>query len=319
MRIGYTLSSEERTGNELIALAAQAEVVGFDFVGISDHYHPWSETQGQSTFAWTILGGIAMATKQIEVFIEVTCPIIRYHPAIIAQAAATTASLMEGRFTFGVGTGENLNEHVVGHGWPKTSVRQAMLREAVDIIRELWRGELTSYEGEFYTVENAKIYSLPKELPPIIVSAFGPKAARMAGEIGDGFVSTSPDKALVQAFKRSGGKNKPVYGQIDVCWAKNTSEAKKTAFKYWPNKAAPGNLNTELALPQQFQDVGEAIGPNKATEKIPLGDNLEEYIKTIKEYRDAGYDNIYLHQIGPDQKGFFRFFKEKLQPALKNP
>jgi coenzyme F420-dependent glucose-6-phosphate dehydrogenase len=318
MRIGYTLSSEERTAQELIDLAAKAEAVGFDFVGISDHYHPWSETQGQSTFAWTILGGIAMATRDIEVFIEVTCPIIRYHPAIIAQAAATTASLMEGRFTFGVGTGENLNEHVVGHGWPKASVRQEMLREAVDIIRDLWRGELTSYEGEFYTVENAKIYTLPAELPPIVVSAFGVRAARMAGEIGDGFVSTSPDKALVQAFRRSGGKNKPTYAQLDVCYAPTKSKAQKTAFKYWPSKLAPGNLNTELQLPQQYQDVAEAIGPEGFKDAIPLGNNVDDYVKAIKECLDAGFENVYLHQIGPDQASFFTFFKEKLQPALKN-
>jgi G6PDH family F420-dependent oxidoreductase len=224
-RIGYTLSSEEHGPQTLINNAALAEDAGFDFVGISDHFAPWTETQGHSSFVWTVLGGIAQATADIGVLVEVTCPIMRYHPAIVAQAAATSASLLEGRFSLGVGTGEYLNEHVVGEGWPHIDVRREMLAEAVDIIRKLWSGHYIDHYGEYFTVEQGKIYTLPDELPPIIVSGLGPKSIALAGQIGDGLVSLAPSPEFIKTFDDNGGRGKSKYAQINVCYASTREEA----------------------------------------------------------------------------------------------
>ena len=203
--IGYTLSSEEFGPRELVGLARRAEEVGFDFLSISDHYHPWVDRQGNSPFVWAVLGGVAEATQQIEVGTGVTCPTTRIHPAIVAQAAATAATMLEGRFFLGVGSGENLNEHILGDRWPETDVRQERLAEAVEVIRLLWEGGLTSHHGRHYTVENARLYTLPDRLPPIIVAAAGPQATELAGRIGDGFFGLVPDREVIEQFEAAGG------------------------------------------------------------------------------------------------------------------
>src|SRR5687768_1324613 len=230
VQIGYAISSEEHLPNDIVRHARMAEDAGFTYALISDHYHPWVDAQGHSPFVWSVIGGIATATENLRLGTGVTCPTIRIHPAIIAQAAATSAAMMPGRFFLGVGSGENLNEHILGDRWPETDVRLEMLEEAVEVIRLLWQGGVQSHHGKHYTVENARIYTLPEQLPEIMVAASGPKAAELAGRIGDGLITTSPDKKVTQAFDGAGGSSKPHYGQMTVCWAADEASAKKTAL-----------------------------------------------------------------------------------------
>ncbi|MDB5178174.1 MAG: putative F420-dependent oxidoreductase [Patescibacteria group bacterium] len=316
-RIGYTLSSEEHPPQVLIDNARRAEQVGFDFVGISDHFHPWVEQQGQSPFVWSVLGGIAQVTERIEVLVEVVCPIGRLHPAIVAQAAATSAALLEGRFVLGVGTGEYLNEHITGEVWPHIDVRREMLMEAIDIIRELWRGDWVNYMGGYFSVEKAKLYTLPRQLPEIVVSGFGVTSAGMAGMVGDGFVSVAPERELVQAFEEGGGRGKPKYGQVNVCYAETEEEAREIAFRYWPNAGIPGQAASELRLPAYFEQLAKMLTPEAATEHVALGPDPQRHIGAIQAFIDAGYDHVYVHQIGPRQAEFLRFYEREVLPQVK--
>jgi coenzyme F420-dependent glucose-6-phosphate dehydrogenase len=250
--IGYALSSEEFGPADLVRFARLAEERGFTFALISDHFHPWTDRQGQSPFAWTVVGAIAQATGRLRLGTGVTCPLIRTHPAVIAQASATAATLMPGRFFLGLGTGENLNEHVLGDHWPEGAVRLEMLEEAIDVIRLLWQGGYQSHHGRHYTVEQARLYTLPEEPPPIMVAAGKPNAARVAATAGDGLIGTAPDADLLAEFEAAGGRDKPRIGQLTVCWAVDERDARKTALERWPNAAAPGELGQELALPRHF-------------------------------------------------------------------
>jgi len=313
--IGYALSSEEHGPEALVDHAALAEDAGFEFALISDHFHPWIERQPHSPFVWSVLGAVARATERLVVGTGVTCPTIRIHPAIIAQAAATTAALMPGRFFLGVGTGENLNEHVVGQGWPEWDVRAEMLQEAVAVIRELWRGEVTSHRGRHYTVENARIHTLPDELPPIHVAAGGVRMAELAGRIGDGLIGTGPEPELLAAYERGGGRG-PRYAQVTVCWAASERAARRTAHEWWPTVALSGEVTQELPNPAQFTELASIVTEEMVAEKIPCGPDPETHLEAIRRYLDAGYDHVYLHQVGPDQRGFIDFAARELMPAL---
>jgi len=314
VQLGYTLSSEEFRPRELAEQARRAEEVGFTYALISDHFHPWLDSQGQSPFVWSTLGGVAMATERLVLGTGVTCPIIRYPPVILAQAVATIADMMPGRFFLGVGTGEYLNEHITGEHWPPISLRREMLVEAVDIMRELWDGGYTTHYGDFYTVENARIYTLPEELPPVYVAASGTESAQLAGAIGDGLISTSPDAETVQTFDQAGGEGKPKYGQMTVCWGKDEEQAKKTATEIWGYTALPGQLSQELALPAYFEQATQIITPEQATKHIVCGPDTQKYIDQIQTYADAGFTHVYIHQIGPDQEGFLTFAQRELLP-----
>ena len=283
---------------------------------ISDHFHPWIDAQGQSPFVWTVLGGIAEATERLPVSTAVTCPTVRIHPAIIAQAAATTASLFDGRFTFGVGTGENLNEHVVAEGWPSTKVRQEMLEEAIEVIRLLWQGGLQSHRGLYYVVETARLYSLPKEPPPLFIAASGPESATLAGRLGDGLIGTSPDPETMKAFERAGGRRKPRYGELTVCWAETEAKAKKVAHKAWPTATVASSLHWELPLPSHFEDAVEGVTEDEVAEEIVCGPDPERHLEKIREYEKGGFDHVCIHQVGPDQEGFFRFYEREILPKL---
>ena len=231
VEIGYVLCSEEHGPKDLIRNAQLAEQAGFRFASIADHYLPWLEQQGNSPFAWSVLRAIAQATTGLRLGTEATCPLIRYHPAIIAQAAATVGMLAPGCSSLGVRAGENLNEHILGRHWPETEVRHEMLAEAVDIIRQLWNGDWVSYYGSFYTIENARLYSLPDATPPIYMAASGTEAAELAGEIADGLISTAPSSKTVQRFAKAGGQGKPIYGQLTVCWVDTETDARQRAYK----------------------------------------------------------------------------------------
>jgi G6PDH family F420-dependent oxidoreductase len=313
---GYTLSSEEHGPNELVRNAKRAEDVGFDFVSISDHYHPWVSEQGHSPFVWSVLGGIAATTERIDVGVGVTCPILRIHPAILAQAVATTSLMFEGRFFWGVGSGENLNEHILGDRWPRPEIRLAMLEEAVDIVRQLWTGETVDHDGNFYEVENAKLFDPPASDIPVIVSAFGEKAAEVAGRIGDGYWGTSPDQEIVEAFAKAGGRG-PCYAQLNLCWAEDEGSAKKTVHQVWPNGGIPGQLSQDLPTWTHFEMASQTVSEDEATKSTPCGPAVEPVLESVRQYLEAGYDHLYFHQVGPDQDGFFGFWERDLGPAVR--
>lgn len=314
--IGYALSSEEHPPRDLVQHAVLAEQHGFEFALISDHFHPWIGRQGQSPFVWGVLGAIANATERISLGTGVTCPLLRIHPAIIAQAAATTASLMPGRFFLGVGTGENLNEHILGQRWPEWEVRAEMLDEAVAVIRAMWTGDVTSHHGRYYTVENARLYTLPDEPPPVYVAASGTRAAELAARVGDGFVGTTPEAEVVDTYRRAGGDG-PRFGQVTVCWAETQKAARATALEWWPNVAIRGTASQELPNPNDFMDLAQMVGEEDIAAAIPCGPDPGPILDSIEAYVDAGYDHVYIHQVGPDQAGFLEFAADELIPHLQ--
>lgn len=315
-QIGYALSSEEHPPSDLVRNAVLAEEAGFDFAMISDHFHPWVDRQGHSPMVWAVLGGIATATSRIRVGTGVTCPMIRIHPAIVAQAAATTAAMMPGRFMLGLGTGENLNEHILGDAWPSPDLRLEMLEEAIAIIRELFTGKDVTHRGPHYTVQQARLYTVPDEPPPILVAAKGEKAVELAAA-NDGLISTVPDPDILERFAKAGGSGKPSLGMIHVCWATDQSDARKTAYEWWPNTAVPGELTVELPLPRHFEQATENISEQDVASSITVGPDPQAYLDAIEKYTAAGYDQVYLHQIGPDQQGFIDFARRELLPALR--
>lgn len=311
-KIGYALSCEEHPPLDLVRYARSAEEVGFEFALISDHFHPWIDRQGQSPFVWTVIGAIAQATSRLRLGTGVTCPTFRYHPAIVAQAAATSAAMMPGRFFLGVGSGENLNEHITGEGWPSTPVRQEMMEEAIEIIRLLWQGGEQSYFGTHFTVDHARLYTLPAELPPLYVAASGEHASEIAGRIGDGLITTHPDKSVVEAFTAGGGAQKPRFGQVTVCWAADEASATRTAHEWWAQAALGGELSQELPLPRHFEQAVATVREDDVAKKIVCGPDPGKHQQAIQEFLDCGIDQVYIHQVGPDQVGFFDFYKREV-------
>jgi G6PDH family F420-dependent oxidoreductase len=315
--IGYALSSELYGPTELVDQAVRAEEAGFDFVSISDHFHPWIDAQGESPLAWTTLGGVARATDEIDVGTGVTCPIQRVHPAIVAQAAATTAAMMDGRFFFGVGSGERLNEHVLGDRWPPHDVRLEMLEEAVEVIRDLWSGEMTSHHGEHYTVEDAQIFTLPDELPPIHVSAYGEQTAEAAARFGDGFYTVGPQGSLLDAFEDAGGEG-PAYAQMSVSYEETPERAVEAAYERWPTSGLTGELNTELATPAHFEQACEMVQPEDIAQGSTVTDpGAEAHVEHVRQFVDAGFDHVQIHQVGTDLGGFFETYERDVLPEFQ--
>jgi G6PDH family F420-dependent oxidoreductase len=317
VEIGYKLSCEEHSPSALVRYARQAEDAGFTFAMLSDHYHPWIAQQGQSPFVWSIIGGIAHATERLQVGTGVTCPLIRLHPAVVAQAAATAAALLPGRFVLGVGTGESLNEHIFGDYWPSATTRRAMLTEAVAIIRLLWQGGLRSYRGQYYTVENAQLYTLPELLPPILIAASGTRSAHMAGRIGDGLITVGVQAKLVDRFIAAGGSGKPRYTELNVCWAPEEAEARRLARARWPIAGLQGALLSDLRLPSHFTQAASAITEGDIAQAVICGPDPVRHIAAITQAVEAGYTHVWIHQIGPDQAGFFDFYACDVLPQLR--
>jgi G6PDH family F420-dependent oxidoreductase len=313
--LGYTLSSEEFDAPTLVAQAERAEQAGFSFASISDHFHPWIDAQGESPFVWGVLGAISQRTERIQLLTGVTCPTTRIAPPIVAQAAATAASLLPGRFSLGVGSGENLNEHILGDRWPPVAERQDRLEEAIEVIRELWSGKLISHRGTHFTVENARLYSLPEEPPPILVAVAGESSVDLAARAGDGLVGTAPVAESIERFREQGGKG-PSYGQLHVCWAADEKAARKIALEQWPNGAISGSHFLELPLPAHFEEATEILDEDDIAESIVCGPDPERHRAAIQEYVDAGYDHVYVHQVGDDQEGFFAFYEREVLPAF---
>ena len=316
MELGYALSSEEHGPRDLVANAKRAEEAGFSFASISDHFHPWIDRQGESPFVWSVIGAIAEATESLQLMTGVTCPMIRIHPAIIAQAAATSAGLMPGRFRLGLGTGENLNEHVLGDRWPPADVRLEMLEESIEVIRLLWQGEESSHRGRHYTVDHARIYSLPEELPPILIAAKGDKATTLAARAGDGLISTSPETDQIKLFEKEGGRNKPRYGMIHVCWAEDEDTARKIAREWWPTSALKGEVGVELPLPRHFEQAADNVTEDDVAKTTICGSDPEKHLEEIRKFEEAGYSHVYVHQVGPHQSGFIDFYEQQVMPKL---
>ncbi len=312
--IGYFLSSEEHDGRRLVAQAQAAEAAGMTKVAISDHFHPWMDSQGQSPFVWSVIGGIA-STTSLEVTTAVTCPILRIHPAILAQAAATASEMLCGRFRFGIGTGERLNEHVLGQHWPPAEVRREMLREAVEVLRAMWTGDLVSHRGDHFTVENARIYNTPPEDIPILMSAFGPDAADLAVAVADGLIHTKPAAEIVEQYRKGGGTG-PAVATTKACWAPSEAEAVELVHRLWRSSGVPGQAMQELATPGHFEQAAEIVTPERMAESIPCGPDPQRHVGAIQELVDAGFDEILISQVGDDQAGYLDFFTREVEPRL---
>jgi G6PDH family F420-dependent oxidoreductase len=312
-RFGYFLASEEYEPASLVRQAKMAEEAGFDALWISDHFHPWLDEQGQSSFVWSVIGAIAQVTR-LPITTAVTCPIMRIHPAVTAQAAATASLLTDGRFTLGVGTGEALNEHVTGAKWPPAAERQEMLEEAVAIIRELLSGQQLTHRGEYYQVDTARLYSLPETPPGIYVSGFGEDSARLAARIGDGFVCVFPRADLVKVYRDAGGGDKPVQGGFKACWAPDAADARTTLHRLWPTDFIPGEAAQLLPLPRHFEQASQLVTEDMVTS--PYGPGPEPYLAAIRDYQQAGFDEVYLSQVGGRLEGAFEFFATQVLPRV---
>ncbi|MFH0241689.1 TIGR03557 family F420-dependent LLM class oxidoreductase [Streptomyces sp. HK10] len=319
---GYFLACEDHGPNELVEQARMAEQAGFTSLWISDHYHPWNGVQGHSPFVWSVIGAISRATS-LPVQTAVTCPTVRVHPAVVAQAAATSAVMLEGRFRLGVGTGEALNEHILGDRWPQASVRMEMLEEAIGVIRHLLAGEEVSHHGRHYTVENARLYDVPDRPVPVDVSGFGPAAIELAGRVGDGFITTMPDVEGLDRFRRSGGGRGsgqgPAFAGTKVCYGTDRGEAVRTVHRHWPNLFLPGELGQVLPTPAHFEQASRLVTEEMAAGSgLPCGDDPDEHVRALREFADSGFDVVHVSQIGPDLRGFFDFYRTDVLPRLKD-
>ncbi len=315
MRIGYFLSSEEHPGPALVQQARWAEAAGFDGLWISDHFHPWNDEQGQSPFVWAVIGAISQATE-LPVTTAVTCPTVRIHPAIVAQAAATSAQLLDGRFALGVGSGEALNEQILGDSWPLADVRLEMLEEAVEVMRALWTGDVVNHDGKHYLVEHARLYTLPDQPPPVYVSAFGPSAIELAARIADGFVTTKPAADDLKSYRDQGGKG-PAQGGVKVCYGSDEKTARATAHRLWSNSGVPGELSQVLRTPEHFMQASELVTEEMTGESVVCGPDVDAHVKALQEYVDAGFDEVYVSQMGQEQEPFFDFYKSDVLPRLR--
>ncbi|MFI6458202.1 TIGR03557 family F420-dependent LLM class oxidoreductase [Streptosporangium amethystogenes] len=315
--IGYTMMCEQTPAGQLVEDVVTAERVGFDYAVISDHYFPWLEEMGHSPYAWSVLGAAAQATARLPLMTYVTCPIMRYHPAVVAQKAATMGVLSEGRFTLGLGAGENLNEHVIGEGWPSADTRHLMFREAIQIIRELFEGEYVNYRGEFFDVDSAKLFDLPEQPVPLAIAASGGRSGNIAAEHGDALVAIDPDADLVRAFADAGGTGKPVYGQLAICYDPDVAAATERAHRLWRWSTAGWKVMAELPGPVNFAASAQTVRPEDIAARVPCGSDVDAVVEAVRAYTDAGFTHVALVQIGHEHQGmFFDWSEKELLPAL---
>jgi G6PDH family F420-dependent oxidoreductase len=314
-RYGYFLSSEEYAPAELVRQARMAEAAGFDALSISDHFHPWLDEQGESGFVWAVIGAISQVTT-LPITTLVTCPTVRMHPAIAAHASATAALLTGGKFTFGVGSGEALNEHITGQRWPSADERLDMLTEAIEVMRKLYAGDLVTHRGRHYTVETARLYSRPAQPPPIYISGFGPKATRLAGEIGDGFICVQPAADLVRTFRESGGGDKTALAGTKICWDTDAGRARKTMQRKWPIDFIPGEAAQLLEVPRHFSEVSSLVTEDMIT--APCGPDAAEHVAGVSAFLEAGFDEVHVQQVGGATEGFFEFYAGQVLPRLRD-
>ena len=316
--MGLHLSAEEHPPDVLVATARRAEEAGFAFVTVSDHFHPWTRHQGQSPFVWAVIGAIAEATEHIPVGTAVTCPTIRTHPAIIAQAAATAAAMLPDRFFLGIGTGERLNECVLGDPWPSAPVRREMLEEAVEVMRALWTGEMMrAHHGPHYIVEDARVFTRPAAPPPIVISGLGRRAAMLAGRIGDGYMHVRPQAELVEAFRQAGGDGKPCYGKLNVCVAADDAQARRIALEMWPTTGLRGELNQQLATPEHYEQATATVREEDVAKSTLCSADPDRHLAALTQFSDAGFDHVFVHQFGADQERLIALYEESVLPRVK--
>ncbi|MFF3748990.1 LLM class F420-dependent oxidoreductase [Streptomyces sp. NPDC002018] len=318
VQIGYTMMTEQAGPRELVKHVVGAERAGFDFSVTSDHYFPWLDAQGHAPYAWSVLGAAAQATSRIPLMTYVTCPTTRYHPAIVAQKAATMQLLSEGRFRLGLGSGENLNEHVVGAGWPAAHIRLEMLEEAVEVIRALFAGGYVNHHGPHFDVESAKLWDLPDTPPPIGIAVSGARSCEIAGRLGDVVIATEPRSELLRLFDEHGGSGKPRIGQLPVCYDTDRDKAVIRAHEQFRWAVGPWPVNSELPGTASFDGATRYVRPEDVAEAIPCGDDVNVFVEAVKPYVDAGFTEIALVQIGGDhQQPFLDWAEKTLLPALR--
>lgn len=313
MELGYALLCEEHGPKALLGNAVRAEEAGFQLLSISDHYHPWLSSQGHSPFAWSVLGALT-ARSALPLISLVTCPIKRYHPAVVAQMAATTACLAPAGFTLGLGTGEHLNEHVVGGEWPAPPVRQIQLREAVVIMRRLFSGDEISHYGEWFTVDRARLFTLPEASIQIAIAAAGTDAAQLAAELDAGLVTVGPNTEVVEAYRDAGGSG-PVIGQATVCWHMEAGVAKRIMRERWRQGVLGWDANAELPTPAGFEAATQTVREDDVVGSKPIGSDLDAYLDSLSQFQDAGYDRVTIHNVGRDQADFLAWAERQLLPA----
>lgn len=318
VQIGYTLMCEQAGPRKLVADAVAAEKAGFDFEVISDHYSPWLASQGHASAAWPVLGSVAILTERVELMTYVTCPTIRYHPAVIAQQAATVSLLSDGRFTLGLGSGENLNEHVVGHGWPPANVRHEMFVEALDIIRELHAGGYVNYRGQHFQVDSAKVWDLPADPIPLGIAVSGGQSCAIAGARGDAMIAVEPEASLGEQFDAAGGAGKPRIGQVPICWGPDRDEAIAVAHDQFRWFGGGWKVNAELPSTAGFAAASQFVRPGDVADAISCGPDLDAHVAAVKTFVDAGFTHVAVIQVGADsQTDYIRWAESELLPALR--
>jgi G6PDH family F420-dependent oxidoreductase len=316
MRIGYKLATEAFGPAEIVRQAVAAEQAGFDFVELSDHFHPWLDNQGHSAFTWSLLGSIAAKTERIGLATGVTCPYFRYHPAIVAQAAATVALLSDGRFTLGIGAGERLNEHVVGRPFPQVRQRHQMLREALQIIRLLWQGGYRSFDGRFLQLDDARVFDLPETPPVIAVAASGPASAAIAAELGDGLFATEPKPDLVERYRKAGGSG-PRYAEVPLAWAPDEQQAARAVVEKSRWALGGWKVMSELPNPVNFDAASATVTEDDVRQQFACGPDVRRHLEVAQQFADAGFDHLVTQNAGPDPDGFLDFFSRELAGPLR--
>jgi G6PDH family F420-dependent oxidoreductase len=316
VKVGFFLSCEDHTPAELVEQAAAAERAGFEALWVSDHYHPWNDEQGQSPFVWSVIGAVSQVCS-LPVTTAVTCPTFRIHPAVVAQAAATSAVMLDGGFTLGIGSGEALNEHVLGDAWPPAEIRLEMLEEAVEVMRRLWTEDgFVTHRGRYYTVDNARLYTRPDVPPQVYVSGFGPAATKLAARIGDGYVTTTPDTELLGLFREESG-GKPAQAGVKVAWAPTEDEGVGHAHRLWANAGLPGEMAQILPSPRHFEQASQLVTEDMTRESVSAGPDLDSHLEAIQPYVDAGFEELYLGNIGPHTLDMLEVFGREVLPRLR--
>ncbi len=317
--IGYTMMCEQSGPKDLVRDVQAAEEAGFEFAVISDHYFPWLDTMGHSPYAWSVLGAAAQVTEDIGLMTYVTCPIKRYHPAVVAQKAATMSLLSDGRFTLGLGAGENLNEHVTGGGWPPVNVRHAMLEEAVEIISALFDGGYVNFNGAHFQVDSAKLWDRPEVRTPIGIAVSGRQSCQLAGLHADVMIAVEPEANLGSMFDEAGGRGKPRVGQIPVCFDEDRQAAVARAHRTFKWFGGGWKVNAELPGTQAFDDASQFVRPEDVASAIPCGSDVSEFTAAVQKFTDAGFSHVALVQIGgDDQLPFIAWAEKELLPALRS-
>lgn len=317
VQVGYTIMGEQAGPKQLVADAVRAEEAGFDFLAASDHYNPWLEEQGHSPYTWSVLGAIAQATERIRLMTYVTCPTMRYHPAVVAQKAATVQLLSDGRFTLGLGAGERLNEHVTGRPWPSVDVRHDLLTEAVEIIRDLLGGGTVTRRGAV-EVDGARLWDLPDVPPQIGVAVSGPASSELAGRLADAMIAVEPDPQLGRDFDAAGGAGKPRIGQTALSYDADPATARRRAREQFRWFGGGWPVNAELPGPPHFAAASESVTEDDVAEAMPCGPDVDAHVDAVRAFVDAGFTDVAVVQIGGDQQDrFLDWARTDLLPALR--